>query len=166
MSRTNEARHIEWHETCKCNRKLDPSVCNNKQRWNEDKFRCESKGLIDKGVCDEVFIWNTSNCECECDQFCDIAEYLDYENCECTKKFVDKLIEECTENVKEEKITEMTFCENENKHKCSSCTLYVVLYSIVFTINVEIGTYFTYFYWYLKKDIPRVEFNTSTQTTI
>ena len=30
MSRTNEMRHIEWHETCKCKCKcrLDASVCN------------------------------------------------------------------------------------------------------------------------------------------
>ena len=32
MSRTNETRHIEWHETCKCKCRLDASVCNNKQR--------------------------------------------------------------------------------------------------------------------------------------
>ena len=37
MSRTNETRHIEWHETCKCKCKLDASSCNNKQRWNEDE---------------------------------------------------------------------------------------------------------------------------------
>ena len=37
MSRTNETRHIKWHETCKCKCRLDASVCNNKQRWNEDK---------------------------------------------------------------------------------------------------------------------------------
>ena len=43
MSRTNEARHIEWHKTCKCKCRLDESVCNNKQRWNEDKCRCECK---------------------------------------------------------------------------------------------------------------------------
>ena len=30
MSRTNETRHIEWHETCKCKCRLDASVCNNK----------------------------------------------------------------------------------------------------------------------------------------
>ena len=52
ISRTNETRHIEWHETCKCKCRLDPGVCNNKQRWNEDKCRCECKELIDKGVCD------------------------------------------------------------------------------------------------------------------
>ena len=34
MSRTNEARHIEWQETCKCECKFGGNVCNNKQRWN------------------------------------------------------------------------------------------------------------------------------------
>ena len=31
MSRTNETRHIEWYETCKCKCRLDGSVCNHKQ---------------------------------------------------------------------------------------------------------------------------------------
>ena len=166
MLRTNETRHIEWHETCKCKCRLDPSVCNDKHRWNEDKCSCECKELIDKGACDKGFIWNPSNCECECDKSCDIGEYLDYENCKRRKKLVDKLVEERTENIEETKLVEKTSAENENKHKCSSCTLYIVLFSIILTINVGIGTYFTYFYWYLKKDIPRVEFNTRTQTTI
>ena len=26
MSRTNETRHIKWHETCKCKRRLNASV--------------------------------------------------------------------------------------------------------------------------------------------
>ena len=37
MWRTNETRHIKWHETCKCKCRLDARVCNNKQRWNDDK---------------------------------------------------------------------------------------------------------------------------------
>ena len=37
MSKTNETRSIEWHETCKCECRLDVIVCNNKQRWNKDK---------------------------------------------------------------------------------------------------------------------------------
>ena len=53
ISRTNETRHIEWHKTCKCKCRIDASVCNNKQRWNEDKFKCECKELIDKGICDK-----------------------------------------------------------------------------------------------------------------
>ena len=31
MLRTNETRHIKWHETYKCKCRLDASVCNNKQ---------------------------------------------------------------------------------------------------------------------------------------
>ena len=80
-ARTNETRHIKWYETCKCKCRLDASVCNNKQRWNDDKCRCKCKELIDKGVCDRGYIWNPSNCECECVKSCDIGEYLDYENC-------------------------------------------------------------------------------------
>ena len=58
-----------------------------------------SKYLIDKGICDKGFIWNPSNFECECDKNCDIGEYLDYENCKCRKKIVDKLIDECTATI-------------------------------------------------------------------
>ena len=65
MSRTNETRHIEWHEKCKCKCKLDAGVCNNKQRWNNDKFTGECKQLIVKGVCDKGVICNPSKCECE-----------------------------------------------------------------------------------------------------
>ena len=43
MSFSNQTRHIEWHETYKCKCRLDASVCNNKQIWNDDKCRCESR---------------------------------------------------------------------------------------------------------------------------
>ena len=74
MSRTNEIRHREWHETCKCKWRLDASVYNNKQYWNDDKCRFECKEIIDKGVCDKGSIWNPSNCKCECDKSCDVGE--------------------------------------------------------------------------------------------
>ena len=80
MSRTNETRHVEWHETCKYKCRLDAGVCNNKQRWNDDKYRCECKELIGNGVCDKGSIWNPWNCESECDESCDVGEYLGYEN--------------------------------------------------------------------------------------
>ena len=67
--------------------------------WNEDKCRCECKKLIDKGMCDKGFIWNPSNCECEYDKSCDAGEYLYYKNCKCRNKLVDKLVEECIENI-------------------------------------------------------------------
>ena len=65
MSKSNETRHIEWHETCKYKCRLDASVCNNKEHWNKDKCRCECKELIDKGRCDKEFIWKPRICECE-----------------------------------------------------------------------------------------------------
>ena len=126
MSRTNETRHREWHKTCKCECKLDGIVCNNKQCWNEDKCRRGCKKLIDNGVCDKGYIWNPSNCEC--DKSCDIAEYLDYQNCKCRKRLIDKLVDECTKTVEEVKPAIITLAENENSYKCSSCIMYTVLF--------------------------------------
>ena len=54
--RTNERRHKEWHETCKCKCRLDANVCNYKKYWNQDKCRCECKGLIDKDRCEKGFV--------------------------------------------------------------------------------------------------------------
>ena len=56
LSWSNQMKHIEWHETCKCKCRLDSRVYNNKQRWNEDKCRCECRELIDKRMCDKGFI--------------------------------------------------------------------------------------------------------------
>ena len=131
VSGTNEKRRIEWHETCKCKRRFNSSVCNNKQWWNYDKCRCESEELIDKGVCDKEFAWIPSNCECKCYKSCDFSEYLDYKNCECKKRLVNKLVyhssaEECTDNIEETRLFEInsTECNSvENKCKHSSCTL-------------------------------------------
>ena len=47
MLRANETRYIKWHETYKWKCSLEASVCNNKQRWNENKCRCKYKELID-----------------------------------------------------------------------------------------------------------------------
>ena len=69
------------------------------------------------------------------------------------KKLVNELVEECIEIVEEVKLAKMPLAENENKHKCSSYMLYIVLFSVVFTINIGIATYFLYWHWYLKKDV-------------
>ena len=130
---------------CKCKCRLDGIVCNNKQRWSKNKCRCECKELIDKGVCDKDFIWNPSNCECECNKSCDFSEYLDYENCKCRKRLVNKLVEECNETIDEVKLTKITLAEDENSYKCNSCTVYIVPFSIFFTINVGTRAYFTYY---------------------
>ena len=118
------------------------SVCNNKQRCSEDKCRCECKELIDKGMCDKGFIWNPSNFECECDT----GEYLDYKNCKCRNKLVDKLVEKCNENIdgNEMLLNETLDVIPLNKYKkvCNSCTTYIVLFAIFFITSLSISCAF------------------------
>ena len=146
MSRNNETRHIKGHESCKCICRLDKIICNSKQRWNEDKRRCKCKELIDKGVCYKGFIFNPSNCECECDKSCNISEYFYYSDCRFKKKLVDPLVEECTENIEETKLVNVTV-ENENKDRCSFSIVYRALFwifFIFFIISCGIIIYFVY----------------------
>ena len=122
---------------------------------------------IDKGVCDKGFIWNPSNCECECHKTCDIGEYLDYEHCNCWKQIVDKLVDDCTETIEEVKLAKITLVENESKNKSSSCTAYVVLMIVAFTIFTGITTYFAYYNWSLiKNNVSCIKFCTHKETKV
>ena len=86
--------------------------------------------MIGKGICHKGFTWNPCNCNCESNKSCDVEEYLDYKNCKCRNKLVDKLIKECSENID----------GNENgtlkdyKNVCNSCKIYVLLFVIAFLI--------------------------------
>ena len=147
MTRNNEISLIQLHESCKSICRLDKIICNNKQKWNKDKCRCDCKKLIDKGVCNKGYAWNLSNCECKCDKVCDVGEYLDYKNCKCTKKLTDKLIDDCTETIEQTKLVNIN--ENENNYKCGSCIVYIVLMIVVFTISTGITVYLVYYNWSL-----------------
>ena len=142
------------------------SVCNNKQRCSEDKCRCECKELIDKGMCDKGFIWNPSNFECECDT----GEYLDYKNCKCRNKLVDKLVEKCNENIdgNEMLLNETLDVIPLNKYKkvCNSCTTYIVLFAIFFITSLSISCAFMYFLWCFTKENVLIKFYPGTQLTI
>ena len=82
----------------------------------------------------KILFWNPSIFEYECNKASDFSEYLDYKNCTCKKRLVDKLVEECNETVDEE----LEIIDN-NKNKCNSRIVYIVRSSIFFTINVGIG---------------------------
>ena len=166
MSRIDETRHIIWHGTCKCICRLSASVCNSRQRWNEDKCRCECREeLIDKPMCDKEFIFNPSTCECECNKACGIGEYLDYKNCMCRNSIVDKLVEECTKVVDGNEMlyneTLNTISSNDSLSDCVSCTPYIVLFAAFLTTCVIIDSGFIYFHWYSKKEdnVSRFQFN-------
>ena len=94
---------------------------------------------------------------------------IDYKNCKRKKSLVNKLVEEYTENIDETKLVEInsTECTSvENKCKHNSCTIYIVSFSIIFTVSIEIGIYFLCLYCYLKKDVIFVKSGTRTQTTV
>ena len=90
MSKTNETRHIKWHEKCKCKSRLDASVCNKNNTGIMINAGLNIKNWFIKDLCDKGYIWNSSNCECECDKSCDVGEYLDCKNCKCSEKLADK----------------------------------------------------------------------------
>ena len=85
---------------------------------------------------------------------------MDYENCKCRKKLIDKLIDECTETIEEKKLANITFTENGNNYEHNSCMVYIVLMIIVFIIFTEITIYFVYYNWSLFK------FNAHKETVI
>ena len=62
VSWKNKAKQIKWDEIFKRECRLDPIICNNKQKWNKDKCRC---GCLANKKCDNNFVWNPSNCKCE-----------------------------------------------------------------------------------------------------
>ena len=181
MSRINETKHTIWHETCKCICRLSASVCNSRQRWNEDKCRCECKKLIDKGICDKAFIWNLSNCECECDKSCGIGEYVDYKNYTCRNSIicaicVDKLVAECTKMVDENKIYNETLNTISSNDSLSDCFLYIIHFIIcsVFSNKCNIWWCFSLLLlvlkkdnvqWYLRRNNVHIKFNPNTKTT-
>ena len=63
--------------------------------------------MTEKGIWDDGFIWNPSICECECHKSCDVEEYLDYANCKCRKKLIDKIIEKCNGDISGMKLFKM-----------------------------------------------------------
>ena len=124
-------------------------INNNNQRWNNDKCWCECKELIHKDVCDKGYTLNPSNCECERDKSCDLGEYLDYENCKCRKRLVEKLVEECNENIDEAKLIEIALFEHKNECACYY-KVFIVVGVIVLTICIGISTYLFY-YTYMNR---------------
>ena len=109
ISRTNETRYIKLHETLKCKCRFDESVYNNKQCWNDDKCRCNVKNrlikvvvikdlsgilvIVNVNVRNHVMLWKIWTMK--------IANL--------GKKLVDKLVEECTENIDEVKMAKNDF---------------------------------------------------------
>ena len=153
MSWINQTKQIKWHESCKCQCRLNSVVCNNKQKWNKNKCKLECKELVEKQECDKRFIYNPSNCNCECNKSCNISEYLDYKNCKCRKKVAYSIVEECGKNEtihnKTLSIKEYNKSTNKDLNTSSSsdpCKPYVALSILFLMISVTVSGAFVYFY--------------------
>ena len=140
LMRLNETRNVLWHESCKCVRRLDSSVCNNKQIWNSDTCRSDCNedfaGIIN---CNKGYTWNPSTCECQCDKWCKTGQYLDHKNCVCKNKLIGRLIEECSSIINETMIN--------NKDNIADDNTYLILF-IVFLIGfIAFLIGFIYYCW-------------------
>ena len=73
----------------------------------------------------------------------------------CRKKLVDLLLEECTENIDETILVNITV-KNENNCRCTSYVVYKVLLFILFIISCGIIIYFFYHNYVnrIKYDLP------------
>ena len=64
--------------------------------------------------------------ECEYDKLCDVGKYLDYANCKCRKRLIDKLVEECSEDINgNEMIYNVTLNYHRKVYNCY--TIYIIL---------------------------------------
>ena len=117
LMRLNETRNVLWHESCKCVCKLNSSVCNNKQIWNDD----------------------TCICECQCDKWRKPGQYLDHKNCVCKNKLIGRAIEECTSVVNATMIN--------NKDNTTNNNTYLILFIVFLIGFIVFLIGFIYYYY-------------------
>ena len=76
-------------------------------------------------------------------------DVLDYKNSECGKKLVEKLVEECIENIDGNKILHNETLDviplSDYKKVRNSCTIYIVLFPVFFITSICISSVFIYF---------------------
>ena len=159
ISWKNKTKQIKWHESCRCVCRLDPIVCNNKQKWNKDKCRCEC--LVNK-KCDNKFFWNPSKCKCECKKK---AAHLLTEECE---EIIDNnktLSAKENENVSIKKYNKtVSIKENTSLDSCKPYSASSVLFLLV---SVIITGAFIYFYVNSQsKKITRLSLKKEVRRTI
>ena len=115
LMRLNETRNVLWHESCKCVCKLNSSVCNNKQIWNDDTCKCDcNEDFAGVVGCDKGYVWNPSTSECQCDIRCKKGQYLDHKNCVCKNTLVGRITEKCTSVINETMINNKDNITNNN----------------------------------------------------
>ena len=107
---------------------MNENICNSKQKWNHDEYRCDWK---ESDICSSFkndCLWYPSRCDYRCSKICKIDEYLDIKNCSCEKPLLGKLVLTCEDEILittetslfEKKVT----CEKKKKKKIALFTLF------------------------------------------
>ena len=76
ISKKSVLKNNSFHHSCKCDCLLDEKDCNNLQRWNKNKCRCECLEIKNCGI---GYSWNISNCRCELNK---LAALIEEEKCD------------------------------------------------------------------------------------
>ena len=80
-------------------------------------------------------------------------------NSKCWKSLIDKLVEECAENIDKKELNQNKMIYNSTLNdyeklcsscESSSCTVYIVLFAIFPIIRISVSSVFIYFTWHLK----------------
>ena len=94
----------------------------------------------------------------------DVKKYLDYKNCKCRRRLIDKLVEEYNENIDGNKMI-CNSTSNDYGKICNFCAVYIALWAIPFITSISISNIFIYFHWYLEiryTNITNINVNTET----
>ena len=76
-------------------------------------------------------------------------------------------VNQCAKTIQEVKLANITLAENESENKYSSCTVYIVLMIVVFTVFNWFTTYFAYYNCPLiKNNVSCIKFGAHKETKI
>ena len=143
LSNKNVLKNISFHQSCKCGCLLDEKVCNNIQKWNKDKFRCECLKIK---KCKIGYSWDVNNSRCEMKKLAALTEserFLETEECDIE---IDEI-----KNVSECK----AFPENKTTtliKKVKDCKLFIGVSILFLCVSITLTGIMIYFYLKSKND--------------
>ena len=124
-------KNISFHKSCKCDCLLDEKVCNNLQKWNKDKCRCECLKIK---KCNTGYFWDVNNCRCKMKK---LAILIKEEECDIETDEI-KIISTCKKFSKNKTI-------NSIQKKIKNCKPFIgvsILFLCISIIVIGIMTYF------------------------
>ena len=83
ISSVNETKFLYQHESSECKRRLNKIICNSKQKWNHNEFRCKKVKHSTIGALVKMITYGILARMVVKINHAKIDEYLDIKNCSC-----------------------------------------------------------------------------------